>query len=81
MSDITESDLLAAIIADYDALRKLPGDVTVTDILKGMRKIDSSVTQNQAAYQFKSWASREDIEVVPILENGKRMSALRKKCK
>lgn len=79
MSDITEGDLLAAIVAEYDRMRKLPGDVTVIDLFRELRKIDPSVTKGQAEYQFKLAKNREDVIDVEVLENGKRMTALRKK--
>jgi hypothetical protein len=81
MPEITENDLMKAILEDYRLQHKQPGDIGIKDILAAFQVDWPEFTDERARYIFDQWASRPDIDLVKVIdfETGKSVRVLRRK--
>lgn len=81
MSDITETDLMRAIIDEYRQQHKRPGDITVKDIVQAFHADGQEINDERARYIFDQWAKRPEITMLKVIdgETGKTVKVLRRK--
>jgi hypothetical protein len=81
MPDITENDLLAAILAEYQTSHRRDGDVSAVDIQNALKAENPNVSYDVARAVWDKWALHDDLEILQVIDpkTNKRVRVLRKR--